>query len=71
MTLVSSVGSGLKTLLVGGVAFVVGLFAWAALSGLLGAVLDSVGLVIPADVYLAAGPVLATILASYAVSEVS
>lgn len=62
--------NGLKMLSVGTMAFFAGNFGWAALSGVIGGVLDSVGVVIPGSTYLALSPVFGLALAGYAVTEV-
>lgn len=71
MTFSSSVASGVKTLVVAGIAFFGAMFVWAALSGVIGGLLDMVGYVIPASTYLAISPFIGFVAASYAVSEVS
>lgn len=62
---------GSKVLTVAVVAFIVGQLGWAAASGVIGGVLDAVGVVIPASTYLALSPVVGLALAGYAVSEVT
>jgi hypothetical protein len=62
---------GAMTFSVAGIAFVAGMFGWAALSGIIGGVLDSVGIVIAASTYLAASPIAGFVTAGYAVQEVS
>jgi len=61
---------GAKVLVVAALAFIVGQIGWAAASGVIGGVLDSVGVVIPASTYLALSPVVGFALAGYAISEV-
>ncbi len=62
---------GAKVLFVAAAAFVIGQLGWAAASGVIGGVLDSVGVVIPASTYLAVSPVVGLALAGYAVAEVT
>jgi hypothetical protein len=70
MGLLGSIATGSKILGGASVSFFAGSFGWAAVSGLIGGVLDSVGVVIPASTYLAASPFVGLAVAGYVVSEV-
>lgn len=61
---------GIVTLALAIGAFIGGSFGWAAISGVIAGILDSVGVHIPAAVMLLAGPVVGLIAAGYVVSEV-
>lgn len=71
MGFVGSAARGLGTLVVAVLGFVIGSIGWAAASGVIGGVLDSVGIVIGASTYLAISPLIGLAAAGYAVSEVS
>jgi hypothetical protein len=55
---------------VGAAGYLAGSIGWAMASGVIGALLDSVGVVIPASTYLAASPGAGLIVAGLAVSKV-
>jgi len=65
-----SILGGLKTLIVATVAFFAGAIGWAAVSGVIGGILDSVGIVIAGSSYVATSPVVGVLAAAYVVSEV-
>jgi len=71
MGLLGSIATGSKVLGAGTASFFAGSVGWAAVSGFIGGVLDSVGLVIPASTYLAASPLVGLAVAGYVVSEVA
>ncbi len=58
-------------LFLGVVAFAVGMIGWAAASGVIGGLLDSVGIVIGAETYLAVSPLVGLLAAGWTVQEVS
>lgn len=62
--------NGVKLLVLAGVAFIVGAMAWAGVSGFLGGVLDSIGIVIPASQFLMLSPVAGVVVAGYTISVV-
>jgi len=63
--------AGLKALLAGAGAFVVGMFGWSAVSGLLAGALEVAGVHIPANTWLIASPVVGAVLALLAVGHVT
>lgn len=69
--MLSEIVGGLKLLFVGGLSFFAGNIGWAAVSGVIGGILDSVGIFIPASTYLMLSPLVGLAVAGYAVSEVS
>lgn len=70
MSVVRSFGRGLGTIIAAVAGFVAGSIGWAAVSGAIGAALDSVGIVLPASTYLALSPAAGAVAAYYLASEV-
>ncbi|GGL26106.1 hypothetical protein GCM10009037_07170 [Halarchaeum grantii] len=67
MSVLGSVADGVGRAVVFVIAFAVAAVGWAALTGVVGGMLDAVGIVIPASTYLAATPIVSGLAASYVV----